>query len=269
MGNDQIVILRDRNSIVKATVEFEGALAFAVLYEYGPAGGKKTLWKDRLALDVQFLKKLEPKQGDADYLYQKEIKLPEPNDKIRVQKERAFAPHHLLIQTAQIALEDAENKRPGYSRYELTCITFSALALEALGNSFGEKFIPRWKKDFESSSPIAKLRIICDHFQIAPDFNSEPWVSTIWLIKFRNCVAHAKPELVKEDGIFPHEEYHHNFYELPKSKLEKQVTLENAKRAVNCVNEILEILVSKIPAEVLGGLLVDGWTGQAGPPEGD
>jgi len=47
--------------------------------------------------------------------------------KYRVQRDRDFKPHHILIGTAKIALESAEAKTPGWLYYELTAITFSAL----------------------------------------------------------------------------------------------------------------------------------------------
>jgi len=88
--------------------------------------------------------------------------------RVRVQKKRDFEPQHLLVQVAEVALEDAQKKIPGWKNQELVAITFSALALEALANSFGNKLVSRWN-DFESSSPIAKLRIICSELGISPD----------------------------------------------------------------------------------------------------
>ena len=186
------------------------------------------------------------------------------HEKLRMQRQREFSPHHVLICAASTALEDAKEKRPGYFNYELTCITFCALALEALANAFGEKFILRWE-DFESANPIAKLRIVCQHFRITPDFGCDhPWGTALWLIKFRNKVAHAKPEFIKEDRKITREEYDKLRFEYPKSKLEEQITLANAQRAFDCVNGIHEMLCDQIPAEELGGLLSDGWSGQTG-----
>lgn len=183
-----------------------------------------------------------------------------------MQKEREFSPHHVLINAASTALKDAEEKRPGYFNYELTCITFCGLALESLANSFGKKFISRWE-DFESSTPIAKFRIICQHFQIAPDFECDPWFTALWLVKFRNKVAHAKPELVKEDRHITREDYDRLRFASPKSKLEDLVTLSNAQRSLECVSKIHRMLCDKIPSDQLGGLRSDGWSGLTGAIE--
>jgi hypothetical protein len=65
----------------------------------------------------------------------------------------------MLIAAARSALQDAEAKGPGSFYSELTAMTFSALAIEALCNSIGERMLEDWK-DFESATPIAKLRLL-------------------------------------------------------------------------------------------------------------
>ena len=184
-------------------------------------------------------------------------------DQLRVQRERDFSPHHILLGAAYTALEDSKEKRPGYFNYELACITFSALALEALGNAFGNKFIDRWG-DFESASPIAKLRLVCQRFEITPNFERKPWSTALWLVKFRNKVAHAKPEFIKEERVLTRAEYDALRMEYPASKLEKQVSLENAEKAFACVHDIHIMLCERIPANKIAGLIADGWSSQAG-----
>ena len=187
--------------------------------------------------------------------------------KIRIRKERDFKPHHFLIYAADIGLAHAEEvtkEERGISiwtPHELTAIIFSAFALEAIGNSFGEKLVKRWK-DFEGSSPIAKLRIVCAELNIDPDFGSEPWATALWLVTFRNGVAHAKPNFIKTDDMVPVSEY--TFWHLhsdPLSEIEKQITLENARRAVKAIREILDQFYLKIKPEERGSLFFDGSTG--------
>lgn len=187
-------------------------------------------------------------------------------NKLKYTKEREYCPHHLLLGAAYNALEDARAKRPGYFDYELMSITFCALALEALGNSFGEKLVPRWQ-DFETAAPIAKMRIVSQHLGVTLDLNVEPWAAVPWLVKFRNAVAHAKPKLLQEEHIVTREERDKRRFEYPLSELEKQVTLANAERAFKCVDRIHEIWCSKIPLEKIGNLLGDGWSGETGPIE--
>jgi hypothetical protein len=184
--------------------------------------------------------------------------------KIRIRKERDFKPHHFLIYAADVGLIHAEGvtkEERGVSTWtphELSAIIFSAFALEAIGNSFGDKFVKRWK-DFESSSPIAKLRIVCMELKIDPDFGREPWATALWLVTFRNGVAHAKPNFIKTDDIISASEY--TFWHLhfdPPSEIEKQITLENARRAVKAIREILDLFYLKIKPEERGSLFSDG-----------
>jgi len=195
-------------------------------------------------------------------------------EKIGIRKERDFKPHHLLIYAARVGLEDAEKvtkEEKGVSTWtphELTAITFSAFALEAIANSFGGKLVKRWQ-DFENSSPIAKLRTVCAELNIEPDFSGEPWATALWLVRFRNGVAHAKPNFIKTDEIVPASEY--NFWHLhsnPPSEIEKQITLENARRAVGAIQDILDQFYLKIKPEERGGLFFESFSGstyQVGP----
>lgn len=72
-----MVMFRTRGEIINARLEFNGNRAFAVLYEYGSTGTKEVIGEERVELDVQFLQKMNPAHG-ADFLYKKEIELPDP-----------------------------------------------------------------------------------------------------------------------------------------------------------------------------------------------
>lgn len=169
----------------------------------------------------------------------------------------------MLIRAAVIARDRGKEKKPGWMFDELSAMTFSALAIEALCNSIGERVIENWKKDFESSSPIAKLRILARQLGIKYEKDKEPWAGARDLIKFRNLVAHAKPQLILEENVMTQEESDKRLFDVPKSKLEKLVTAASANRAVQTVQKIKDILISKLePGDKLG-LIADGWSGHA------
>jgi hypothetical protein len=190
--------------------------------------------------------------------------------KIRIRKERDFKPHHILIYAANAELSVAEKitkEEKGISEWtphELAAIIFSAFALEAICNSFGKKFIPKWDEEFErSKGPITKLKIICSKLGIEHDLEKEkpfePWQSAKWLVEFRNDIAHAKPNFIKTDDVVSASEY--TFWHLhsdPPSEIEKQITLENAGRAVKAIHEILDLFYLKIKSEERGSLFFDG-----------
>lgn len=182
--------------------------------------------------------------------------------KLKVQRVRHFHAYHQLLQTAQMALEDIEEGRRGSYHYQTIAITFSALALESIVNSFGEQFVNGWS-DFETASPIAKLRVVFLHFDLNIDTEKDPWSAAIWLVKFRNKIAHAKPEQVKFNGELTEEQFEKFRYEPPESKLEKTISLTNAKRAVAAIETIKDMLCEKLSIEEIENFLCDGWHGSA------
>jgi hypothetical protein len=190
--------------------------------------------------------------------------------KVKVTRERYCCPHHLLLAPARLALDRVEKQEHGWYYDALTAITFSALALEALANSFGERLIDRWD-DFESATVQAKLRVVCKTLEVDVQFGSEPWGAIPWLTKFRNAVAHAKPKLLTEEKLLLSEDYEAHMYDRPESKLEKDITKPNAKRAVATVESILSILCKKLTVDQFHGLISDDWSGSAesikDPPE--
>lgn len=171
----------------------------------------------------------------------------------------------MLIRTAAIAQERAKekrrNKQPGWMFDELIAMTFAALSIEALCNSIGDRIIEDWDKDFESASPNAKLRILAKRLDIRYDKDKDPWVGARELAKFRNLVAHAKPQLVIEEKEMNQEQYDRRLFEVPQSKLERLVTAANADRAVRTVEQLKDLLIKKLEPEQKLGLSVDGWSG--------
>jgi hypothetical protein len=167
----------------------------------------------------------------------------------------------MLIGAARSALQDAQGERRGSFHSQLTAMTFSALAIEALCNSIGERMIEAWK-DFESATPNAKLRLLAARLGIEYKKDAAPWAEARRLVKFRNAIAHAKPEFVVEEKTLTEEEHNRRPSDRPESKLEKQITLGNAKRAVAAAVHIKELLCSKVPDEIALGLSVDAWSGR-------
>lgn len=168
----------------------------------------------------------------------------------------------MLIGAARVAVEDAALKRPGWSYSQLTAITLCGLAIEAICNAVGDRVIPDWK-DFESSNPNAKLRLLCEHLEVHYNKNQEPWSAVRWLLKQRNAIAHAKPQLVKEEHVWSRDEYDRRRQDCPLSDLERELSLGNAKRALSATEDVLLRLTEVIPAENRLGLYSEAWEGAA------
>jgi hypothetical protein len=169
----------------------------------------------------------------------------------------------MLIRAAELALERARLRQPGWLYDELATMTFAALAIEALCNSVGAQVVPDWTPDFESASPNAKLRVIAENLGIAYAKDKEPWSGARELVKFRNRVAHAHPQLVVEDREVTQQEFDSQLLEAPKSNLEKMISAQSAERALRTVESIRELLLAKLTREQREGISRDQWTDSA------
>jgi len=186
---------------------------------------------------------------------------PKESNRLTVTQSRLFSAHHILISAAEAALKDAESKRgtrePGWRCCVLTAITLSALSLESLFNLMGQNTFEDWKEDFESIPPRAKLRLLAIKLDLDYDKNKEPWINALWLLKFRNRIAHAKPEPLEEEKSITEQEYDRKMFCPPQSKLERDLTIRNAKRAIETFHLVREILWKKSPPGKGVGLYAD------------
>ena len=182
---------------------------------------------------------------------------------LKRRQERHYSAHHMLIEVARIANERAQHNQPGWSYDAVTVMTFSALAVEAIANAFGDRFVEAWAH-CESASPIVKLRLVADALGIPFNVAATPWSDVVWLISFRNLVAHAKPKLIKDEVVLTAEEMDRRLFDRPESKLERQITLVNAERAFSTARQIQDLLCQAIPLDKAMGLLTDGWSGFTG-----
>lgn len=176
-----------------------------------------------------------------------------------VKTERFYSAHHTLLRIAKDNLKKAEIKEPGWFNNEFMAITLSSLAVEAICNAVGEKGISDWS-DFESCSPIVKTRLICEHLSIDYDTSKEPWGSFIWLCKTRNLIAHPRAEPIMHEAVITELEHENQEYsDAPKSKLEKRITLDNAKKAVATVDKLIDLFCEKLTPEQKFGISGDMW----------
>jgi hypothetical protein len=168
----------------------------------------------------------------------------------------------MLIRVARKAYEAATARRAGWEYDAVVAIVFAALALEALSNAVGERCVPNWP-DFDRAGPNAKLQVVATYLDVPYDKDKEPWQTARWLAKFRNQVAHAKPELVQEETILSAEKHEKQLFYQPQAKLEKQITLPNAKRSLAAAEEVKRLFCEKLPPSDSSGITFDDWDGTA------
>lgn len=178
--------------------------------------------------------------------------------RVHVKVKRKFLPHLLLLRGALRHLETAKEKKTGYFYDWLGAILLSALSIEAIGNTYGEVLIPDWK-DFESASPIAKLRLVATSCGINPDLSKHPWATARQLILFRNRIAHAKPKSLKIDkNDCDESNYLKVFNTRLESDLEKMITEDFAKQSCDAVEQIIGTLNKTRKPSELYELVLEG-----------
>jgi hypothetical protein len=182
---------------------------------------------------------------------------------LRQSQERHFSAHNTFIHIAHKELELAKPGMVGEFNHTLVAITLSALAVESLANAIGDRVIPEWH-DFESAAPYAKLRLLADHLGLSYSSTTDPWPTLKWLCRLRNRLAHAKPEHVKHQKTITQQEHEARDFTPPQSKLEAEITEENARRAIQAVDAIKYALAELVPMEERLGLTSDGWTTSTG-----
>jgi hypothetical protein len=181
---------------------------------------------------------------------------------VRTKTERRYNPHLLLLRCADHYIAKAKQKKDGCYYEWLATILMSALTIEAIGNSYGERLIDEWK-DFESASPIAKLRLVATRCGVKPDFGRQPWQTARLLVHFRNLIAHAKPkhlEIKKDCTLI---DYGQVFSANLESDLEKMITPEFASKSYDAVEEIRKAFNKNLKAPERYDLTYDGHVSQA------
>lgn len=186
--------------------------------------------------------------------------------RFRKTQEREFFAHHMLLHAAEREIEEAQKNPVGRFNKCLAAIVLSSLAIEALANAVGSRVASDWES-FERLNPLEKLDCLTIDLSIVYDPNKEPWSAIIQLARFRNDIAHPKPELVLEEKILPEVALGKTLFDSPQSQLERKITLGNAQRAHEAVCALKAILTDSLPAEKRFGIYADMWSGSTGLAE--
>lgn len=169
----------------------------------------------------------------------------------------------MLLHAAERDIEEAQASQTGRFNKCLAAMVLSALAIEALANAVGSRITTNWAK-FESLGPLEKLHWLVAELAIPYEPNKEPWSAITQLVRFRNDIAHPKPELVIEAKIVPEAALGKMLFDSPPSAIERQITLGNAERAHSAVSKLKAILTDSLPEDKRFGIYADMWSGSTG-----
>ena len=122
--------------------------------------------------------------------------------RLSVNSERSIYTYGYLHSAARWSLEQAEMTEEGSFFNCMSSIILSAFCIEAYLNHIGSELLPYWDDEFKKGLSIQnKLKIICHHINLVPDFSRRPFQSFNQIVKFRNIMAHATTEKISDKGI--------------------------------------------------------------------
>ena len=172
----------------------------------------------------------------------------------KVKVERNIYEDLYLESIALNQLEQAKTEEDGHRyRWIIPSMAFSVFRVEALCNIYGAQLFPHWTH-FESTSFIGKIVMISEFLNIEVDFSVEPWQTLNNMKRFRNALAHAKPQKVSEVHEVP-ENRPERLVPFPKDMktIMSYSSIENAERFVEVATELEMMWMNG--AEVSGHLV--------------
>jgi hypothetical protein len=188
-----------------------------------------------------------------------------PPRKLERKQERFFSAHHLLLATAKAKLAEAEKSPLGRVQNVLIALSFASLFVEAYCNAVGVKMLEKQWDAQERNSPSHKVQFLRDFLSIISS-DAEPWTTLIWLGKFRNRIAHPKPQPIDRTKLIDEPRNEQIGADMPKSAFENDLTLVNARRAIQAIESLRRLFFEKVPVDRQFGLYTDGWVSVTGLP---
>jgi hypothetical protein len=105
-------------------------------------------------------------------------------------------------------------------------------------------------KNLERSlSPKDKLYLVAEQIKLDICFGERPWQSMEEILKFRNLLAHGKSETISKEQRIPSNKISTYLFYEPLTKWEEYCTEEQARRAVEDVDNIIMTIHSKLSIE--------------------
>ena len=173
--------------------------------------------------------------------------------RLSVNSERSIFTYGYLQSAAIWASEQAEMTEEGRLYNCMSSIILSAFCIEAYLNHIGSVLLPYWDDEVKKGLSIHnKLKIICHHINLVPDFSRRPFQSFNQVVKYRNIMAHATTEKIAVKGIQTIRDGERVSY--PETWWEKHSNLKFAKQWLVDTESIIKTIHQN--------------SGQEGPPLG-
>jgi hypothetical protein len=116
--------------------------------------------------------------------------------KVRLKAHRHIYIHNDIGNAAfyfknRVEVRAAKGDRDGIGLEIMAGLTLLAFEIEARFNFLGAKLIQNWN---EHMPALVKVKKVCKHLGVTPDFAARPYLSVTKLKDFRDTLAHGKPE---------------------------------------------------------------------------
>lgn len=162
----------------------------------------------------------------------------------------------------EIETSTKENNYEGMAFKAMSCLIFCAFSLEANANYIGYKLLSDWE-DHERKSLEDKLEIIYQNLGLDFDKGRRPLQTVKLLVKFRNSLAHGKPEFVSIEKEVVGDAGKFEKFKYPQAGWEEYCTEENALEAYEHANTIWNDMLNAAGIEIMetlsGGSSVTSW----------
>lgn len=144
-----------------------------------------------------------------------------------------------LYYSAKNLIGKAGEDAKGLTYTVMGALILIAFTFEAYLNHLGERMLEFWP-EIESIRVFQKYGVLCKHFNVRPDFSRRPYQTVAKLFKFRNELAHGRTQTLEIEKLVKWED--ENQKHKPKALWEDYCTLEEAKRALEDVSEVIKEL---------------------------
>jgi hypothetical protein len=161
--------------------------------------------------------------------------------KVNVRKSRNVITYTEFWHTSYCLLEKGQKNAEGSFHQFMASLVFTAFSFEAYLNHIGPKIFRCWDC-LDRLGPKEKLAIIAEKIGLEVDYGKRPWGILKELFGFRNDIAHGKSRKVDEDKVVPIVKYDEHMRAFAKTDWERFCTRQNAERARNDVEAMVEAL---------------------------
>ena len=115
--------------------------------------------------------------------------------------EKEFKSYVYLLSAARNALQNSKRTELEGAFYDqMTSMLFSALALEALLNHIGMRYVRGWDHIEVKLSPKQKANFLSEQYGESIDWGISPFQTIGQLLSYRDALVHAKTETIVDES---------------------------------------------------------------------